>query len=119
MACKKARDLLSQYKMFQLGVFSNGRGLMWDILVSVTENREQVKKVARMLYDNKLHKDVWMFSTKLTQQFEKYGDNFSIERNLNCAEVAEAYYEYKEPLCSGVRSGFIELVAAGLLSLPL
>ena len=58
--------MLSQFKMFQMGVFNNGRGLMWDALVSVTEHREQVKHVARQLHGNKLHRDVWMFATNLT-----------------------------------------------------
>ena len=60
-----------------------------------------------------------MFATRLTTQFAKYGDDFSIEKNLGCEDVAEAYQEYKEPLCNGVRRGFIELVALGLIGLPL
>ena len=78
-----------------------------------------MKKVAKLLYAKKLHRDVWMFSKKLSEQFAKYGTDFSIERNLNCTDIAEAYHDYKEPLCGGVRKGFIELFALSLISIPL
>ena len=59
------------------------------------------------------------FATSLIAQYEKYGENFSIESNLNCTDIYTSYTEFKEPLCGSVKKGFLELVALRVISLPL
>ena len=39
---------------------------------------------------------------RIIAQFDKYGENFSIQQNLNCTDIYTAYHEYKSPLCGEV-----------------
>mmetsp|Transcript_25520 Transcript_25520/g.34104 ORF Transcript_25520/g.34104 Transcript_25520/m.34104 type:complete len:123 (+) Transcript_25520:2018-2386(+) len=58
-------------------------------------------------------------ASKITSQFDPFGEDFSIDQNLNCTDIATAYADYKAPLCDAVKDGFIELLALRVLSLPL
>ena len=49
----------------------------------------------------------------------EYGAGISIQNNMNCTDVSEAYSNYKEPLCNQVANGFVELLALRVISLPL
>ncbi len=54
--------------------------------------------------------------------YDKQGNfvsDFSIVDNFNCQEIEQSYQNFKAPLCTDVRNGFVELLAFRVLSLPL
>ena len=94
-------------------------GLLQDVYNDVNTNRLLVQETFDQLSADSLQSDMEEFANSIDAQFAKYGTNFSIESNLNCTDIATSYDEFKEPLCGPVKSGFLELTALRVISLPI
>ena len=123
-SCTSARELFTAYKTYQQEVYQNptgtlGSGLLQEVTDTVTANQDSVKALFDLLAADNMQTEAESFAGEIVDQFTKYGTSFSIENNLNCTDISQAYSEYREPLCDDVKKGFMELLAMRVVSLPL
>ena len=46
-------------------------------------------------------------------------NHVDVYHNMDCKEISSSYHEFKDPFCTVVLDGFIEILMLGMIGIPL